>query len=65
MKGKPFMVRLPNPEIRDAYERYCADHLRSLDAQSSVLIMRELKIQGYLNDLSGIGQKLQQNSKER
>jgi hypothetical protein len=60
MKGKPFMVRLPNPAIRDAYERYCADHLRSLDAQSSVLIMRELKIQGYLDDLSDIDQKLQQ-----
>ena len=52
MKGKPFLVRLPNPEIREAYQRYCSDHLRSLDAQSSVLIMRELRIQGYLNDLS-------------
>jgi hypothetical protein len=59
MKGKPFMVRLPSPEIRDAYKRYCTDHLRSLDAQSSLLIMRELKTQGYLNDLSDIGQKLQ------
>lgn len=57
MRGKPFMVRLPSPEIRDAYKRYCTDHLRSLDAQSSVLIMRELKIQGYLNDLSNINQK--------
>ena len=54
------MVRLPNPEIRDAYQRYCSDHLRSLDAQSSVLIMRELKIQGYLNDLSSINQKMLQ-----
>ncbi|WP_338561373.1 hypothetical protein [Acinetobacter sp. KS-LM10] len=59
MRGKPFMVRLPSPEIRDAYKRYCMDHLRSLDAQSSLLIMRELKTQGYLNDLSDIGQKLQ------
>ena len=31
MKGKPFLVRLPNPEIREAYQRYCSDHLRSLD----------------------------------
>lgn len=62
MKGKPFMVRLPNPAIRDAYERYCADHLRSLDAQSSVLIMRELKTQGYLNDLSDMSEKLQQRT---
>ncbi|MEC8123805.1 MAG: hypothetical protein VX125_08170 [Pseudomonadota bacterium] len=54
------MVRLPNSAIRDAYERYCTDHLRSLDAQSSVLIMRELKTQGYLNDLSGMNEKLQQ-----
>lgn len=61
IKGKPFMVRLPNPEIRDAYQRYCTDHLRSLDAQSSVLIIRELKIQGYLDDLSSIDHKLQQN----
>ena len=60
MRGKPFMVRLPSPEIRDAYKRYCTDHLRSLDAQSSVLIMRELKIQGYLNDLSSINQKMLQ-----
>lgn len=60
MKGKPFLVRLPNPEIREAYQRYCSDHLRSLDAQSSVLIMRELKIQGYLNDLSSINQKMRQ-----
>lgn len=59
MRGKPFMVRLPSPEIRDAYKRYCTDHLRSLDAQSSLLIMRELKTQGYLNDLSDISQKLQ------
>lgn len=59
MRGKPFMVRLPSPEIRDAYQRYCTDHLRSLDAQSSLLIMKELKTQGYLNDLSDIGQKLQ------
>lgn len=59
MRGKPFMVRLPSPEIRDAYKRYCTDHLRSLDAQSSLLIMRELKTQGYLNDLSDIGRKLQ------
>lgn len=59
MRGKPFMVRLPSPEIRDAYKRYCTDLLRSLDAQSSLLIMRELKTQGYLNDLSDIGQKLQ------
>jgi hypothetical protein len=59
MRGKPFMVRLPSPEIRDAYKRYCTDHLRSLDAQSSLLIMRELKTQGYLNDLSeGIGGEL-------
>lgn len=60
MRGKPFMVRLPSPEIREAYQRYCSDHLRSLDAQSSVLIMRELKIQGYLNDLSSINQKMLQ-----
>lgn len=59
MRGKPFMVRLPSPEIRDAYKRYCTDHLRSFDAQSSLLIMRELKTQGYLNDLSDISQKLQ------
>lgn len=59
MKGKPFMVRLPNSAIREAYQRYCTDHLRSLDAQTSLLIMRELKTQGYLNDLSDIGQKLQ------
>ena len=59
MKGKPFMVRLLSSAIREAYERYCVDHLRSLDAQSSILILRELKTQGYLNDLSDIGQKLQ------
>lgn len=59
MRGKPFMVRLPSPEIRDAYKQYCTDHLRSLDAQSSLLIMRELKTQGYLNDLSDVGQKVQ------
>lgn len=63
MRGKPFMVRLPSPEIRDAYKRYCTDHLRSLDAQSSLLIMRELKTQGYLTDLSDIGQKLLQYRK--
>lgn len=63
MRGKPFMVRLPSPEIRDAYKRYCTDHLRSLDAQSSLLIMRELKTQGYLTDLSDVGQKLLQYRK--
>ena len=60
MKGKPFMVRLPSSAIREAYERYCVDHLRSLDAQSSILILRELKTEGYLNDLSEIDQKFQQ-----
>ena len=59
MRGKPFMVRLPSPEIREAYQRYCTDDVRSLDAETSLLIMRELKTQGYLNDLSDIGQKLQ------
>ena len=60
MKGKPFIVRLPSSAIREAYERYCVDHLRSLDAQSSILILRELKTQGYLNDLSDMSEKLQQ-----
>ena len=49
-KGKPFLVRLPTANIREAYERYCADNLRSLDAQSSVLIIRELKNLGYLTE---------------
>lgn len=49
LKGKPFQVRLPTSEIRKAYERYCADNLRSLDAQSSMLIIKELQNLGYLD----------------
>lgn len=51
-KGKPFLVRLPTANIREAYERYCSDNLRSLDAQSSVLIIKELKDLGYLTEKS-------------
>lgn len=47
-KAKPFLVRLPDLQIRDAYEQYCRDNLRSLDAQSSMLIINELKSRGYL-----------------
>lgn len=47
-KAKPFLVRLPDSKIRNAYEQYCRDNLRSLDAQSSMLIIKELRSRGYL-----------------
>lgn len=47
-KAKPFLVRLPASNVRQAYERYCRDNLRSMDAQSSMLIIRELTALGYL-----------------
>ncbi len=47
-KAKPFLVRLPSVEHRTAYERYCADNLRSLDGQASILIIDALVAAGYL-----------------
>ncbi len=56
-KGRPFQVRLPTTEIREAFEKYCADNLRSLDAQSSMLIIQELQKLGYLDNANNLSIK--------
>lgn len=48
-RAKPFLVRLPSSHIRQAYEQYCLDNMRSLDAQSAMLITKELQASGYLS----------------
>ncbi len=47
-KPKLISVRLPSQEHREAYEQYCKDNARSLDAQTSLLIIKELAAQGYI-----------------
>lgn len=49
-KAKPFLVRLPSRKAREAYEQYCSDNYRSMDAQATALIIRELKNTGYISD---------------
>ena len=59
-RAKPFLVRLPSSHIRQAYEQYCSDNMRSLDAQSSMLITKELQALGYLPRKPGrMGKKAQ------
>ncbi len=54
-RAKPFMVRLPTTEIREAYQRYCDNNLRSLDAQTSIIIMNVLKKDGFISSEMKIG----------